>query len=214
MIEHVITRESINAPGCYASPSTFNRTSEICKVCPAIESCGERAAEKLKSLSKVGNISDFILRHDSAAIELGGKLVHQSEDIQLEVKKPVKRTQPVAMVKRAYTENEQAIIDSLPKKVVAMGKQFINTGLSSSAHKSLLGGSNPFPYDGKRFLHLASKLLLSDGFTRQGLKALYMAHGMGDATAASHVSMAIALLKAFKIVVETENKIIINKGNL
>lgn len=214
MIEHVITRENIGAPGCFGSPSTFKRTSEICRVCPAIETCGEKAAEKLKSLSKVGNISDFIIRHDSAAAQLGGKLVHESDDVEVEVKKPLKRTQPVAMAKRAYTDVELAIVSSLPKKVVAMGKQFINTGLSATAHKALLGGSNPFPYDGKRFLHLASKLLLSDGFTRQELKALYMEHGMSDGTAASHVSMAIALFKAFKIAVETENKIIINKGNL
>lgn len=213
MIEQVINRAEITAPGCYGHASSFSHTSKTCGVCPAFSTCEVKVAEKLKSMSKKVDLTDFIIRHDSASLLAGIPIVHET-DVQIDSKKPIKRTQPVKKVNRVYTADEEAIMKSLPKKVVVFGKQLIDSGLDKIALKTLLGGSNPFPYDGKRFLHLASKLLLNDGFTRQELKALYMTNGMSDGTAASHVSMAVALFKAFKITVETGNKITLNKGTL
>jgi hypothetical protein len=213
MIEQVIERAKISAPGCYGAISCFKHTSDTCKVCPHFGDCEVKVAEKLKSMAKKVDLSDFIIRHDSASMLAGIPIVHES-NVKIETKKPIKRTQPVKKVARIYTDEEKGILESLPVKVAVIGKQVIDSGLSRIALKELLGGSNPFPYDGKRFLHLACKLLLVNGFTRQELKALYLENGMSSGTAASHVSMAVALFKAFGIAVENSNKITLNKGTL
>jgi hypothetical protein len=213
MIEMAVSRPAIGVPGCFGFPTCFKHTSDTCLACPAFATCEVKVAEKMKSMSKKMDLKDFIIRHESASIKAGIPLV-ASSNVELDINRPIKRKQPVAIVKRAYTKAEEVLLESLPKKVVAFGKQLIDSGLAVTARETLLGGSNPFPYDGKRFLHLACTMLLSDGFTRQELKALYMTNGMSDGTAASHVSMALALFKTFGIAVETGNKIILNKGKL
>lgn len=207
----VLARPEIKAPGCYGHASVFKHTSPICKACPSFGACEGVVAVKLKSISKRVNIGDFVKRHDNESMKAGIPLVHEAQDT-LDARKQIKRQQPVKIVKRELTDKEQEILAILPKKVIAIGKQLIDAHLDKTALSSLLKGSNPFPYNGKRFLHIACNMLMEGGFTRGELKKAYMTNGMSDGTAAAHVSMAVALFNAFSIASETEKVFKLNRG--
>lgn len=151
----VIARPEIKAPGCYGHASVFKHTSVICKACPSFGTCEQVVAVKLKSIAKRVDIGDFVRRHDNESTKAGIPLVLDTQH-NLDAKKPIKRKQPVKIVKRDLTDSELDILAKLPKKVVAIGKQLIDSHLDKTALGSLLKGINPFPYDGKRFLHIAS----------------------------------------------------------
>lgn len=207
----VIARLEIKAPGCYGHASVFKHASIICKACPSFSACEGVVAVKLKTISKRVDIGDFVKRHDNASMKAGIPIVFETNGV-LNAKKPIKRQQPVKIVKREMTEEELAILASLPKKVVAIGKQLIDAHLNKTALGSLLRGVNPFPYEGKKFLNIASSMLIDGGFTRGDLKSVYMTQGMSDGTAAAHVSMAIAVFTAFSIASEVERVFKLNEG--
>lgn len=210
-----LARPAVTTPGCFGYPSTFKHTSPICSKCSSKAACADKVSEKLNAIAKKVDISDFVARHDN---ESGlAPLLTKESVIQLDAKKPVKRIQPVSVVKRTFSEQEELLIASLPKKVAVIARQIMQDGVDKTAIRELIKGVNPFAFNGKRFLHLACKLLLDDGFTRKQLMTLYMektseTKGMTKDTAASHVTMALSMFKAFKMVVESNGVFKINKG--
>lgn len=196
--------EKLN-PGCFASASNYSATSRICGKCPINVDCGVEVGKKLRAYSAKADVSDFLEQHESQEAEK-----RKAQPVTITVK-PKRETKPV-QVKRIFTEREQAILDSVtsvkPKNEL---RKLIEAGFCADLQSTLQARQNPFPYDGKRYLHVAHAMLLEGGFTKASLRERYMTQlGWVQNTAFPHVAMACSILTALGIAEETKSGFVLS----
>lgn len=201
---------TVHAPGCYGHASVFAYSNPICKACPAFAECGETVTAKLKAFAEKADVSDHSARHTNGAIDAGVLHALEANAAEVQIRKVPKRRQPVARVKVNLTPEDAAIVESMPVKVRVMGRNMIASGEAKGMLAKLRAGENPFPFEGKRYLHVACEMLLQGGFTKASLRERYMTRlSWSKETSFSHVSMAISIFTAFGVIEETKAGFII-----
>jgi hypothetical protein len=194
----------ISAPGCFGHASIFKHESKICGACDSFDVCESVVGERLQSFSAKANLADFIARHDNGNIARGATArVSSTNSVD---SKNVERKQPVSRVRRVFTEVEQNIISSLPKKTQGDVQRIFEQRLDKTMLESITSKVNPFPFKGKRYLHVACELLIRDGgFTKQSLREHYIRRlSWTKQTSFAHVSMVIAIMTKLSVVTPTK----------
>jgi hypothetical protein len=113
------------------------------------------------------------------------------------------RTTKVERVKVDLSDNDLAVIGTMPKKVQVKMRKLMQLNLDKAARRAITVGDNPFPFIGNGYLHVAFDMLTHGGFTRATLRQVYMQRlGWTEGTAFPHVSAVVWLFPAMKIAVE------------
>lgn len=199
---------SVNAPGCYGHASVFSHSNSICKACPAFAECGQVVESKLKAFSSKVDVSDHVKRHANGKVASGILHELEVEAAVINLRDVPERKQKVARVKKVLNTAELALMETLPKKVQVEAKKLIAVGTDKVILTDLQSGKNPFPFEGKRYLHVACDLLLKGGFTKSSLRQEYMDRlPWTKETAFSHVSMIISLFTAFGVIKEGKGSV-------
>lgn len=197
---------TVHAPGCYSHASVFRHNNPICKACPAFVDCSNAVEAKLKAFSQKVDVSDHVTRHGNGKLEMGimNELVIEPAVINLP-DVPV-RKQVVAKVKKVFSQEELSFLELLPKKVQMEARKLMERDEASRMLPCMLKGENPFPFEGRRFLHVACNMVIKGGFTKTSLRQEYMTQlGWSKETAFSHVSIIVGLFKAFNLITEDKN---------
>lgn len=188
-------------PGCFGHVSVFNRKSKICEACSLKSACDEEVGKKLISFASQADIADYVKRHGAAGVPGVTKITKTSPA----------RTSKVIRIKPEYTEEEIRMMESVSSKASAELRKIIDAGTHKAAKKMLQARQNPFPYEGKRFLHVACSMLLETGFTKASLRQHYMQHlGWTKNTAFPHVTIACAVLQALGIAVDDKGMFVLS----
>lgn len=191
-------------PGCFGFASTYSAKSETCQACACRSGCSKTVGEKLKAYAKRVDVGDYLRRHEHHDDEIEGKAA-----VEITVA-PERKTKAVQS-KRMFTEREHAMLEGLAVKPRNELRKLIEVGLHKSAHATLQAGQNPFPYEGKRYLHVACAMLLEGGFTKASLRERYMSQlGWSQNTAFPHVAMVCAMFNALGLVEENNGGFIVS----
>ena len=202
----------IVTPGCFGHASIFKHSNPICKACGGFTQCEEKVAQKLAAFNKRADLTDHVIRHQNGSLESGAK-TSKIEAADIDVNVVPERNLPIARVKRVLTEEENKMLESMPVKVRVEAKRLMNYGLLSVVKSNLQAGINPFPFEGKKFLHVACRLLLAGGFTKASLRGEYMTQlGWTESTSFSHVSMALSILQSIDAIMQVKDKFVIKEN--
>lgn len=203
-----------NAPGCFGSAIVFSHDSVTCGACPHFEQCAGVTLERLNQISGTVNVTDLMAKHRRAQkLQAPIRAARQQEQIENApppvqattqkpaVTAPVERKTTVARVVFEIDEATQQVIARIPnQKAAAQAVVLCKANRIEIAKEALSKGENPFTESGPKYLQVACDMLLRGGFTRGSLKEELQAQlGWTPTTAASHVSIAAALLPAFDI---------------
>lgn len=211
--------KSVNAPGCYAAPSVFSHDSEVCRVCPAFQSCSEACVKTLQELRSRINIEDLLARHravKSATIEQARAPDHLPKidigKLMPSVRMPPEKVEQAPKPKAPkvdVTPDHQKILDELNEKPRALAAKWCRDGIIDQMRDNLLQGINPFASQARQnFESVTCELLINGAVTRQALKKAFMTRlgaktPWSDGTASSHVNIALQALEGFGIIMET-----------
>lgn len=213
------------APGCYASPSVFARDSQVCRGCPTYEDCAQACVETLHALRDKINIDSLLARHRNArasTIEAAPREESPLPNLHKflpSVKAPetkVERQAKPEAVNHDLRPEDQAIIDTLNKKSQELAIKWCKRGMIEQIRHDMRQGRNPFASQA-RLDHCAVVCdeLLKGSVTKQGLKKAFMARlgaksPWDEATASAHVGIAMPVLVAFGIAIETPAGFVVN----
>lgn len=204
------------APGCYGAASVYAMDSDICKACVAFAGCGEQAMSNLQAIRQQIDVSDILKRHQVALARNRNNAERpaspKSEPIIVShlavvqpspVTKPVERVTPTERVSFDLSPADAAVIDLISqanKKTAAQAVLLAKANKIEAMRVLLPQGQNPFEQTGPSYMRVACSMLTNGGFLRSELKTALMTQlGWSDGTAATHVSIASALLFAFSI---------------
>lgn len=217
---------TLNAPGCYASPSVFSHDSVVCQGCPAFDACSSACIETLQALREKINVEDIINRHRRAkasTIESAQPAVAKPDYSKFlpSVRKPevkVERKPERVKVDAAteLTPEQEAIIAGLKQNSQALARKWIKNGLLGLIRSELQAGRSPFASQARHnHESVVCDELLKGTVTKLSLKKAFMARlgnkqPWDESTAASHVGIALPVLVAFNIAVETEEGYALN----
>lgn len=213
------------APGCYASPSVYAQDSEICRGCPAYEDCGQACMDTLKALRDRIDIESLLARHRKARESTTQAAPRQDEPTPdmtrylPSVKVPQQKVARQAQASPSMQDvspQDQAIIDSLNKKSSELALKWCKHGMIETIKHDMREGRNPFASQA-RLDHCAVVCdeLLKGSVTRAALKQAFMKRlgakrAWDETTASAHVGIAMPVLVAFGIAVETPAGFIVN----
>lgn len=214
------------APGCYASPSVFARDSEICRGCPTYEQCASACVDTLHALRDRINIDSLLARHRSArqsTIEAATPADEPSPLPNLHKFMPSVRLPEGKVERQAKAEpkalmdvspEDQAIIDTLKVKSQALALTWVKKGMIEQIRQDLAEGRNPFGEE-KTHPGVVCDLLLKGVVTKHAIRDAFMAR-LGNkkpwdkTTANAHVDMAMSVLVAFGIAIESPAGFVVN----
>ena len=132
----------MNNPGCFGVPSVFSFKSSICGACQNRDGCQKQAYAELQSIKGQPHAVMFIRQHEAFMQEL-----HIDEA-------PLKSVyRHVADTRKALTEEQTIIIESMPKKVAAYLKSVWTKDNYDNMLSRLSKGENPFDQDKNRTHH-------------------------------------------------------------
>lgn len=212
------------APGCYSSPSVFARDSEICKGCPTYEACAEACVQTLHALRDRINIDGLLARHRTArqsTIEAAApsdeplpNLHRFMPSVKVPEGKVERQAKPEPKAALGISADERAIIDTLKVKSQALAETWVKKGMIEQIRQDLAEGRNPFGED-KSHPAVVCDLLLKGVVTKHEIRDAFMAR-LGNkkpwdkTTANAHVDMAMSVLVAFGIVIESPAGFVVN----
>lgn len=215
------------APGCYASPSVYAQDSEICRGCPTFDDCGAACVQTLHALRDRINVDRLLNRHKQArsatieaapadepqlpaTIKFMPSVKPQSEKAQVKVSRP----EPV--VTTDVTPEQLAIIETLNKKSKEVAIKWCKRGMIDKIKTDMREGRNPFASQARQdHCSVVCEELLKGTLTKQSLTKAFMSK-LGNktpwdkATASAHVGIALPVLVAFAIAIETPAGFIVN----
>jgi hypothetical protein len=209
-----------NAPGCFGAASVFSHDSDICKRCPAFAACADKAVETLAAIKDVICVTDLLTRHKVAKRKAQAVLKAEDERAAKEappgnIEKPVtleptERKTPLTKVKIELSAQDESVVATLPVKIRPLAITLISSGATAELRKALQTKDASGVKSVPAWLRIALSALCSGGFTRASLRAALIAElGWTDSTAASHVSMVVALLPTFGATQETDGRIVV-----
>ena len=215
------------APGCYASPSVFAGDSEICRSCPAFDDCSAACVQTLHALRDKINIDRLLNRHKQArqatiesapqeepTLPATFKFMPSVKSNADKVQPKVSRPEPMPSV--SVSAEDQAIIDTLNKKPQDLALKWCKRGMIDTIRKELAQGRNPFAHQARLdHCSVVCAELLNGSVTRASLKQAFMKQlgaksPWDESTASAHVGIAMPVLVAFGIAIETPNGFALN----
>lgn len=200
----------VDAPACFAAATVFSRDSEICRGCSAFEECAGASLETLQRIQQIVDVSDLLKRH---AI-VRKREVKPVEKDDVTVGTPISAVQRKTNVERVTMTIKEAdeqvlacIQSKKPKEIVL---QMAKSGSLDLMREGLKKGENGLAKTGPSFMREAVYALLDGGFTKLQLRDLFVNRlNWTENTAASHVSIAVAILKSFKLVREESGRFVL-----
>lgn len=221
---------NVNAPGCYAAPSVFSHDSQVCQNCPAFDACAAACVQTLQALRETINVEDILARHrraKSATIERADPERPETtpkldfSKFLPSVKKPAEKVERKAHREVAVTHDiDEAtfkIIDAIPQKNAReLAAKWVKNGIVDHIRIELAQGRNPFASQARLdHCQVVCDMLLNGTVTRAALKKAFMTRlgakkPWDEATAGSHVNIAMPALVAFDIAIETPEGFALN----
>lgn len=216
------------APGCYASPSVYARDSEICRGCPAYDECSQACVQTLHALRDRINIDRLLNRHTQARQATIEATPTPEPELPATIKfmpsvKPAtqkvepKREAPAPAVAGVeVTPQQQAIIDTLNKKSQDLAVKWCKRGVIDTIKTELSQGRNPFASQARLdHCSVVCEELLNGSVTRASLKKAFMSKlgaksPWDETTASAHVGIALPVLVAFGIAIESPTGFVVN----
>lgn len=204
------------APGCFAAASVYSMDSAVCQACCAFKECGDASLATLQAIRNTIDVRDLLNRHSAARQKAAVSRPIRTEPIekspvpvaQPKLNKQIERKTPMERVKFAITPDVQAIIariEATNKKAADQAAVLCKMNRINDMRSTLPKRINPFAAGGPSYLRVTCDALLNGGFTRASLKQkLVQELSWTEGTAASHVTMAIAVLGAFRIIGKAE----------
>lgn len=229
-MEALAISEKDRAPGCYASPSVFSRDSSVCSSCSAYAACEAACLETLKAIRDKINVDDLLARHQQvrAATAQPQKAEPQPEakidprKFLPSPKKPtekVERKAPVSVVSHDLTDEQERIIGGLNKKSQDLATKWCKSGVIEKIRTDMSQRVNPFASQGRLdHCSVVCDELLNGTVTKQSLKKAFMTklgtkRPWDEATASSHVGIAMPILVAFGVAQETSEGWVLSPGS-
>jgi len=220
-----MTTAEQKAPGCFGAASVFSMDSAVCQACVAFKECSDASIATLQQIKATIDVRDLLAKHTSARMKHEARLAPKQTPAPtavspLPVVQPAPVTQPVerktTMAKvifevSADQQNAIARISQANKKAGDQATVLCKMNRINEMRSMLPQGQNPFATTGPGFLRVACDHLINGGFTKASLrKSLMETFGWTEATAASHVSIAVAILGGFKIAAGADGKIVLH----
>jgi len=202
----------VGAPACFAAASVFAHDSDVCRECKSYDACAAACVQTLESIRNVINVEDLLRRHQAARKQAVKALQKADQEAAAAAPPgglpppplpvtPVQRKTKITKVEFELSPDQQDLIARLPIKPRELAVRLTKTGDLDKYRADLLAGVNTFDQSGPAFLRVATKLLLSGGFTKSTLREAYERDlEWTTGTAQSHVGIVCALLAAFKFV--------------
>ena len=168
----------------------------------------------MEAIKGLVNVSDILKKHDAAKHKTATQTQQSSAPLSEgdSITAPVDRKTAVEKVTFGISEADQSIIDSISqvngKKIAS---KLCSQGLMNKLRAELKAGRNALVQSGPRYMSVMVDSLISGGFDKRELKALYVANtGMSESAAASHVSFAVPVMMAFGFVQEISGRYVLH----
>jgi len=185
---------SNKTPNCFGLVVCLSTKSQQCQNCEFFTRCKQKTAEHLSCISVKMNVEDYIaaLRREGAEVSHTIKLVGSPE---------VQRKTKVYTLE--ITKREQQALEEIKgrySKAERLLKYMYKHGID--LHANLIQGVNPFKYrQSHRYMYVACKMLLDQGFTNSELRSRLMKENdWSYGTANSHVLIVVHTLLALSVV--------------
>ena len=214
------------APGCYASPSVFASDSDICRGCPVFDDCSQACVETLHALRDRINVDGLLARHREArqstieATPRAKPALPVSIKFMPSVKPATTKVEPKQAPKVTVSEvspEQEAIIATITQvNAQELARKWCKRGIIDTIAQDLRQGRNPFASQARHdHCSVVCDELLKGTVTKQMLKQAFMKRlgnktPWDERTASAHVNIAMPVLVAFGIAVETPAGFIVN----
>jgi len=212
------------APGCFGAASVYSQDSSVCKGCVAYDQCNSASLATLESIRATVDVRDLLKRHAVARAKAAPAPAQTKPLEKSPIKvaqpkvanKPLTRTTAQERVTFAMTVEMTTTIERIAaqnKKAADQATTLCKMGRINDMRSMLPQRMNPFAEGGPAYLRVVCNHLINGGFTRASLRvAMAQELGWSEETAASHISMAIAVLGAFRIVGKDGDNIVLHPG--
>lgn len=210
-----------NAPACFGAATVFAADSETCKKCVAFRECADQSVKTLEEIRHLINVEDLLARHSKARSVSQEAIKKRDQDAAKKAPpgnpmtpklptQPVLRQTEVVRVKFEQSERDQAIIGKMPVKARPYAVNIIESGVAKKCIEALAARDvAALPAQPEWFV-ITLTALLRGGFTRTELKQeMIEARGWQDNTAASYVSLSLALLPLVADVQDEAGRIVL-----
>lgn len=213
------------APGCFGAASVFSMDSAVCQGCVAFNECSDASIATLQQIKATIDVRDLLAKHTSARMKHEARLALKqmpgpiaASPIPVVQPKPIdapveRKTTMAKVIFEISAEHQNAIarISQANKKAGDQAAVLCKMNRINEMRSMLPQGQNPFATNGPGFLRVACNHLINGGFTKASLrKSLMESFDWTEATAASHVSIAVAILGGFKIAASSGEKIVLH----
>ena len=200
----------IQPPSCLGSATTLNLNSQsVCRGCEHLVACGTEVIGKLTMMSKSIPIADILvnLRTQFESVVGTDSLAISEPVLALTGSAPERSIG--RLKRRELTERETKLLDKMPIKVAKRMRPLMRAGIFGQIKPDIVAGRNPFPVYENHFLHTFADLLIRQRKVVKSKMAVVFAqqYGWTPATAASHVSVAIAVFMILELTVDQGDKI-------
>jgi hypothetical protein len=174
--------------------------------------------ETLRKIRHIVNVTDLLKQHEKA--KLATRAALREADAKAAAELPPSNDQPplpvavsrkteVVDVRFEMTPEDEAVVAVLPVKAQSYALKLLASGELSQIRQGLAAGINALK-NKPGYLQVTVDCLISGGFTRAELReAMRERLGWADTSAGPHVSLAIALFKAFGLVQENDGRLVV-----
>lgn len=168
----------MNSPGCFGVPSVFTFKSSICGACPSHVGCQKQAFNELQTVAGEAYAKPLLRQHI---------MFMQKIDV-LEMPN-VAKERVVSDKRLALTEEQEEVLNSLPKKIAAFVRSVWSRGTFDDMLAKFNAGDNPFDQKKNRTHHAVFEELKQSRCSRgQLVEKLRESFGWTYAAAYSEIS--------------------------
>ncbi len=210
-----------NTPACFGAATVFSADSETCKKCEAYARCADASVQTLVEIRHLINVEDLIARHNKARGVSQAEIKKRDKE-EADARppgsgmtpklpsEPVQRFTEVVRVRFEQSEHDQAVIAKMATKARPYAINLIENGVVKKCIEALESGDiAALPARPEWFVITLTKLM-HGGFTRAELKqAMVETYGWQENTAASYVSLSLALLPLVANVQDEAGRIVL-----
>lgn len=186
-------------PGCFGMLMAYDSGDDYCKQCQHNDECADTAYNRLHSLRNVVDVEKRIATENKSRI-VKGLPIRESRMKQLKPRG-----------NRMLTPEQSELVRSISvKKAAERAANLMRRGIDGEYIKSALQQRiNPFANESPYFMYLTCEMLMQGGFEKVDLAREFVTNEksqMSVKTAASHVSIALPIMKAFGVVNEINGR--------
>ncbi|MFW6855434.1 hypothetical protein ACODYM_29505 [Burkholderia gladioli] len=181
--------------------------SDYCKACVGYSACGPAAHKTLGELGHIIDVSDLIKLHEKARLKLAKpeRVEVAYAGVAGELPALPLQIQRSTTIGRVEFDIDIRTMDAIAKitngKAQAQALALARSNMIAAINVELPQGKNPFESAPPKYLKVVMDRLLAGGFTKAELKRAFIEQlEHSDSTAASHVSIAIAVLEALQVI--------------